>query len=351
MDLVVGNYSYFELFGARNPRLHLYENVGTANSPAFALVDDDFLNMSQFSSSSFHYAPAFGDLDGDGDWDALVGEQNGYLFFAENLAGPDNPVSFSEPVYAYMNIRIGLASVPQIVDLNRDGLADLLIGERTGNINYFENIGEAGAPRFQADEEMLPNRKRLGGIDMRIPGFSTAYSSPWLVDFGEHFELFVGSQWGVIAAYDSIGPDLSADFREVYPNLPGIREGEQLHPLLYDFDQDGFLELIVGNYRGGLSWFTTNIQLDGTVDSQDLTVSADFRLYPNPARHTVRIDGPGSGTWDLTIFDASGRVVKRLTTLRQPQLELAVEHLAAGVYVVRIQQGAWQSQQKLVVFH
>ena len=45
-------------------------------------------------------------------------------------------------------IDVGSFSTPQLVDLNRDGLLDLVIGERSGidngvlnGINYFENTG------------------------------------------------------------------------------------------------------------------------------------------------------------------------------------------------------------------
>jgi hypothetical protein len=347
MDLVVGNYSYFELFGVRNPRLHLYENVGTPSNPAFTLVDDDFLNLNQFNASTFHFAPTFGDLDGDGDWDALVGEQNGRLFYAENTAGPGNPVAFAEVIYNYMDIRIGLASVPQIVDLNRDGLADIILGERTGNINYFQNVGSVGSPSFQSDEEQLPNVRRLGGIDMRIPGFSTAYSSPWVLDLGDRFELFVGNQWGAIAAYGDVSVEPEAEFTSLYENLPGIREGRQLHPLFYDFDADGFFELVVGNYRGGLSWFETNIQLDGTVDVATPVDEPDFAVFPNPAQDLVQVEGPGGGDWQLTLLDASGRTLRQLT-VSNARYELSLRGIPSGIYLLRIQQQGRQWYRKLV---
>jgi hypothetical protein len=348
MDLVVGNYSYFELFGVRNPRLQLYENVGTPTAPAFALVDDDFLSLNQFNSSTFHFAPTFGDLDGDGDWDALVGEQNGRLFYLENEAGPGNPVDFAEPVYNYMDIRIGLSSVPQIIDLNRDGLADILIGERTGNINYFQNVGSPGSPSFVTDENELPNLRRLGGIDMRIPGFSTAYSSPWVLDLGDRFELFVGNQWGAIAAYGDISTVPEAAFTELYANLPGIREGRQLHPVFHDFDADGFFELVVGNYRGGLSWFETNIQLDGTVDVATIEEQADLSVYPNPTHDLVRVAGPASGRWKLSLVDLSGRTLREVV-VEHPQHELSVADLASGIYLLSIQQADQRWQRKLIV--
>ncbi|KAA3641141.1 MAG: VCBS repeat-containing protein, partial [Bacteroidetes bacterium] len=60
LDLVIGNYSYFVPFGDRDPRLFLFLNTGTEENPEFTLEDDDFLNMRQFSQSSYKSAPNFG---------------------------------------------------------------------------------------------------------------------------------------------------------------------------------------------------------------------------------------------------------------------------------------------------
>nr|HQU59368.1 VCBS repeat-containing protein [Saprospiraceae bacterium] len=65
LDLVVGNGGYYQQFGERDSRLLLFENIGTASSPAFELVDENFLNLDVFDDY-YSFVPAFGDLDNDG---------------------------------------------------------------------------------------------------------------------------------------------------------------------------------------------------------------------------------------------------------------------------------------------
>jgi hypothetical protein len=99
-------------------------------------------------------------MDGNGTMDLIVGEQNGKLFFYKNNAAPGQPANFETFVYPYMNIAVGVASTPQIADINGDGLGDLVIGERTGNadnngrcsnLNYFQNLGTTGNAVFNPD--------------------------------------------------------------------------------------------------------------------------------------------------------------------------------------------------------
>ena len=89
LDLVVGNGSLFVPPSGHDSRLFLFQNVGTASTPIFRLVDDNWLNFKALSSGdNYNFSPTFGDIDGDGDLDLLVGEESGTVFFVENKAGP-----------------------------------------------------------------------------------------------------------------------------------------------------------------------------------------------------------------------------------------------------------------------
>ncbi|MEL6719836.1 MAG: VCBS repeat-containing protein, partial [Bacteroidota bacterium] len=129
MDIVVGTVGYFIDSGNRDPRLVLWENIGTPTNPRYELVDEDWLNFSQFKEQTWNFAPTFGDLDGDGDEDLLVGNEFGTLFYVENIADANATFHAANIRPNYMDIDIGAASTPHLVDINQDGLLDLLIGE------------------------------------------------------------------------------------------------------------------------------------------------------------------------------------------------------------------------------
>jgi hypothetical protein len=94
-DLIMGGYEYAEGAVTRIPSLWLFENQGTPTQPYFVRVDDDFLDMAQYATLPiFDYAPVFGDIDGNGSIDLLVGDQNGKLFFFKNKAAEGEEIDF-----------------------------------------------------------------------------------------------------------------------------------------------------------------------------------------------------------------------------------------------------------------
>jgi hypothetical protein len=142
MDIVVGNLGLLDLSvsGRYLSSLWLYENVGTVTTPAFQLVDSNYANLSSLNLDVFSntqaYAldPTFGDLDGDGDEDMVVGDFNGELHYFENSAGAGNVMALTLNQTQYMGIDVQKYASPQLVDLNRDALLDLVIGKRDGLI-------------------------------------------------------------------------------------------------------------------------------------------------------------------------------------------------------------------------
>ncbi len=116
---------------------------------------------------------AFGDMDNDGDKDMITGDEDGNLHYFRNDGGAGNPADFTISQPNYKGIDIGESAKPQIIDVNRDGLPDLLVGERSGTINYFENIGTPQSADFSAS----PNNDFFGEIDV-MAECCTGFSAP-----------------------------------------------------------------------------------------------------------------------------------------------------------------------------
>ncbi len=319
LDLLVGGYTFTEGGTTRIPSLWYFENQGTLTQPYFVRVSDDYLQMSQFASiPTFDYAPAFGDIDNNGTVDLVVGEQNGKLFFHKNIAAAGEAMSFEPVVYSYMNIAVGVSATPQIVDINGDGLGDLVIGERTGNadntgrcsnLNYFENVGTPGNAVFNADATVAPNTQCFGRLLFDIQPGLPQYSTPAIVRTQQGLVLMTGSDPGQVLLYDNVENGKTGAVTLMDDHYGAIDVGNRSAPALADFNQDGVYELIVGNQRGGLELFSTDL-LVGYTSVADPSA---------PAEKPYHIDGTiGSGVVDITWKNGMTGTVRMFDLLGRP---------------------------------
>ena len=340
-DLVVGNKSFFVPGGEKNARIYLFINVGNATNPSFALADDNYLGMNDFSSGAWRFSPTFGDLDNDGDLDVLIGEEFGALFYAENIAGPDQPFEFGPISFGYEEIDIGQVSKPQIIDMNEDGLQDIVIGERNGNINYFENIGTPSEPKFNLD----PTNKSLGAIDVREDGFITGYSAPVVLDVGGERQLFSGTQTGSIRRYINLEDNLFGLFLESESNYGKIQPGGESQPSFADINDDGFYEMVVGNIRGGLQFYATDLKTM-TTSTSTIDIKNNIQLFPNPTSDQLTLVLPSSISIDqIQVYNSVGQLMKSTT-----DTTFSVRSLEAGVYMIVVDTGRELFSRRFVKF-
>lgn len=353
LDLVVGNQSLFHLDNDRDTRMLLYLNTGTSRQPHFTLEDEDWLGFSRFANVAFGFTPAFGDLDQDGDLDLLVGEEAGRLFFLENQAGAGQPMRFGAVVFPYLNIDVGLASTPHIADVDGDGLEDILVGERTGNVNFFRNTGVRGNPVFDPNPGNPPNTAFFGGIDTRQPGYVAGFSAPALITVGDSLLVLTGSEDIGLQLFRGRRSDLGAIFTQSALPVPQSILGFNSRPALADIDNDGFLELAIGNNRGGMLLFKTPFQTGTTTavrgQAKDLM---RLDVFPNPARGTFQIRFPEALVHPrsvLQLIDVQGRLVRQWADpVAEAPLEL--HGLSSGWYAVRLIAGEKTYISRLMVY-
>jgi CO dehydrogenase/acetyl-CoA synthase epsilon subunit len=247
LDLVVG-----ELYGS----LRYYENTGDTSSPAFAeatgtanpfagIVFDD--RIVEFNSS-----PALVDLDGDGDLDAVVGENGGSLRYFENTGDTSSPAFGATGTASPLaSIDVGDYSSPDLVDLDGDGDLDAVVGESYGSLQYFENTGDTSSPAFA---EVTGTANPFADIDVGDQ------SSPDLVDLDGDgdLDLVVGELHGSLRYYENTGDTSTPAFAEATLTanpFAGIGVGSWTSPDLVDLDGDGDFDAVVGENSGNLRYF------------------------------------------------------------------------------------------------
>lgn len=349
-DLLVSSQGQFDpVSGNQISKIAYYENVGTATDPEFLWMTDDYQGISEMGiGSSLVFYPTFGDLDGDGDEDMILGEYTGYCYYLQNTGGAGNPAIFNTFV-TLLNSEGGLIfdgtyTYPSLVDLDRDGDKDLVIGKRTGKLQYFENVG-VGSYSFQFVTNFL------GGVDVSGVGFIEGHAIPQFVDVDGEYQLLVGSKRGYVYYFDDIEENVEGTFHLVDSIVDHINIGTYSAPTVYNLNGNNRLEMVLGNRRGGVVLYesapTTNIGLS-EISSLD-----EIKLFPNPANEMVNVQlgtllAKDLKKTELAIYDLTGACLYKVWP-QSNSITLDVSSLASGTYLVEIVNGERAVQKKLVV--
>lgn len=204
-------------------------------------------------------SPVLADIDDDGDQDLVVGDYFGELLYLENTAPPGMPPTFlfrpgdSNP---FELIDVGDYSAPAFADLDNDGDLDAIIGESDSEdiLNYYRNDGSNRSPLL---------RERLGAASpvdgLGLPGIPMPALAD--IDGDGDKDMVLGTLDGDFRYFQNTGNRLAPIFTErsgilnPFDNL--FADGGYSVPALADVDRDGDLDLVSGDYLG-LLWFFEN---------------------------------------------------------------------------------------------
>ncbi|MEO1200422.1 MAG: FG-GAP-like repeat-containing protein [Pseudomonadota bacterium] len=133
--------------GEGDGTVNYFENTGSSTNPVFGSPVNGAFGLPDIT---WDYAPTFVDIDNDGDMDLFVGESDGVINFFENV-GTSTNASFASGVTTPFGLA-GVTSDTEITfaDLDKDGDLDAIIGDDNGRLYYQENTGTASNPIFAA---------------------------------------------------------------------------------------------------------------------------------------------------------------------------------------------------------
>jgi len=189
--------------------------------------------------AAYHYAPALGDLTGDGTADLLLGTWKGRLAYHRNT-GDGTFTAVSESLVDLSGER---HATPVLGDLTGDGLLDLVVGTADGSLHVFRNTGSATEPAFE----------RLPDVLADVTVGSRAAPALHDVDGDDVLDLVVGTEKKMVVLPNQ-GTPSSPSFGTPTPvSVEGIPR--LAHPSIGDVSGNGQPDLVVGGERGGLVLF------------------------------------------------------------------------------------------------
>ena len=221
--------------------------------------------------------PALGDLDNDGDLDLLVGERSGHLTLYRNLgsaASPDWQFEASD----YAGVATGGWAYPALADVTDDGALDLFVGAGNGTVSIYYNDGTPAAPLWPDSPD----------VSLSV-GNNAAPALDDLDDDGD-LDLLVGHEGGTLYHFKNTGTITNPVWTQQTTSYGGISESGSLQPAFVDLDGDTDLDLLVG-LCGQLVWY----RRDGTAANPTWTrVASDPIGYGGGSCGT----SPCAGDWN-----------------------------------------------------
>ncbi|MDO5113103.1 MAG: VCBS repeat-containing protein [Planctomycetia bacterium] len=320
-----------------------FENIGTRTEPRYApgvwvRVEDGSLAEIDLCMAT----PVIFDWNGDGHPDILCGDEDGRVAYFENTGKfrkeNINGITVKCPIFkdlfyfqqeAY-ELKAGALATPCCADLNGDGAIDILCGTSAGYILYFENLSEPGVeyPKWarpvylEADGKVahinaVPNGSIQGPIEEKW-GYTTLTVADW--DGDGLLDIMWSHIWGKPGWFKNIGTKTEPRFAAEQPvevewegEQPQLAwgwlkpEGKKLltqwrtTPVMFDWNEDGLMDLCMLDTEGYLAFFERYRDADGT-----LKLKHPRRIFCDMQGNPLRLNGGkagGSGRRKICIVD------------------------------------------------
>ena len=158
-----------DLLTIRDSKPVYYKNTGTDNTPAFTETTGDNDPFKSITAAQFD-TPYLVDVNNDGLIDMIAGSANGNIVYLKNTGTTETPEftqQFGED-NPFKSLNTGYYTAPVLVDLNDDNNLELVISQQDDQLFYIENAGDIDNPEYVTELISNPTAFTLydtGGAD------------------------------------------------------------------------------------------------------------------------------------------------------------------------------------------
>ncbi|MCH8219187.1 MAG: VCBS repeat-containing protein [Planctomycetes bacterium] len=267
-----------------------FKNVGTRTRPEYAQGRSlRRADGSRLTMDLQMIVPIAFDWDRDGDFDLVVGDEDGRVALIENRGKLDENGTplFLAPVYFQQiadSLKCGALATPIGFDWDHDGDIDIVSGNTAGYLEFFENLS---GPGVESPKWAAPMRLPAGGRTFRVMagpsgsiqgpaeakwGYTTLGIADW--DHDGLPDILVNGIWGRVRWLRNVGtlsaPRLAAPepievaWQDETPKPAWTwwtPQGKELvtqwrtTPMPVDWNDDGLVDLVMLDPEGFLALF------------------------------------------------------------------------------------------------
>lgn len=338
-DLLIAGNGNIRSTRGLSDRIQCYLGKGNYE---FTLYTHDLIGLSHDSLQSM--AIHLKDFDGDQKVDLIIGDKTGRIQIWKNKS-ESGSIQFESTNWTSAVTIPDENPTPYGVDLDKDGLTDLLCGSRKGNIYYFKNTGSESAPAYQLISDSLGRMNfnplvnktvfdpmRQEWVDSLVHADEGFTSVAVMNDSMDGYKFLVSHYKGIIAYFKNSTPsnllaawEVDTTFKIIPTNDKELRVGNFAKVSVFQNSKETIM--LAGSSRGGIEAFTRK---NTTFINNPKQIKPVVLVYPNPAAEFVHLTSTGR-VMHITLLNLQG---VELIKTAEPAINL--REVPSGCYLMQI---------------
>ncbi len=358
-----------------------YENTGTASAPVFGAAVLNPFGIAQVTGYDWAN-PCFVDVDNDGDFDIILGDNSGNFGFLKNIGDATTPNFDTEVTNPFNLSNLGDYNNACFVDLDNDGDKDLMGGDGNGNISYFEMLNLPPVPPTDLTPNGNLNICYATSTQLTVTGVGTigwydaanggtylgggsVYTTP-ILNTTTTFYAQDSTIGGASANRTAITVNVAAAI-DINTSVNGLTISATATGATYQWldcnnsdaiipsetNQD-YIAIANGSY-------SVEITVAGCVDTSacvpittvginENSLANDFNIYPNPTTGVFTIEAKEIiGLAEVKVMTLDGKLIYTTTLSSDNRLNIDGSTWSKGIYLIQIKDDFISRNRKLII--